>query len=102
MEIAELLELAVKQNASDLHLLPGLAPLLRIDGELAAPKNMPTLPADVVKRLIYEVLSKDQQQEFEKQLQLDFAVSYPHIGNFRVSVFHQLRGIAAVFRVVPE
>lgn len=102
MEITELLELAVKEKASDLHLLPASPPLLRIDGELIAAKDMPSLPPDMVKRLIYSFLTKDKQQEFEADLQFDLALSYPDIGHFRVSVFHQLRGVAAVFRVVPE
>jgi twitching motility protein PilT len=102
MEITELLELAVKQNASDLHLLPESTPLFRIDGELVAAKDMPKLSAQEVKGLIYTILSKQQLQEFEKNLQFDIAVSFGHIGNFRASIYHQMRGVAAVFRVIPE
>jgi twitching motility protein PilT len=102
MEMAELLDMAVKCHASDLHILPGLQPLTRIDGELLPIKDMPVLPPDVTKRLIYSVLAKDMQDQFENQLQIDLAVSFEHIGNFRVSVYHQQRGIAAVFRVIPE
>lgn len=102
MEITELLELAVKQKASDLHLLPESFPLLRIEGDLLPMKEMPLLSAEAVKGLIYTLLNKEQQQKFEKDLQMDIAISYSHIGNFRVSLFHQLRGVAAVFRVVSE
>lgn len=102
MEITELLALAVKQNASDIHLLPELPPLFRMHGELQNVPDHPPLSADEVKRLIFSVLSEDQQNEFEICLQFDIALSFTNIGNFRVSVFHQLRGIAAVFRVIPE
>jgi twitching motility protein PilT len=100
--MVELLELSIKYHASDLHILPGLPPLLRIDGELLPAKDMPILPANVTKQLIYSILTKNQQEIFERELQCEIAVTYEHIGNFRVSVYHQLRGIAAVFRIVPE
>ncbi len=102
MEMTELLELSVNQHASDLHLLPGLPPTMRIDGDLIPAKGIPALPPEVTKRLIYSVMTKDQQQAFETNLEMDLAVSYPKIGHFRVNVLHQLRGVAAVFRVIPE
>ncbi len=102
MEIIELLGLSVKQRASDLHLLPGLPPTMRIDGELIAAKGFEALSPEASKQLIYSVLTKDQQQAFETNLEMDLAVNYPKIGNFRINVLHQLRGVAAVFRVIPE
>lgn len=102
MEMVELLQLSIKRNASDLHILPELPPLLRIDGELVQLKDYPVLSQATTKYLIYSFLTKQQQEEFEKELQCDLAVSYPHVGNFRVSIFHQLRGMAAVFRIIPD
>ncbi|VVC74956.1 Twitching mobility protein [Aquicella siphonis] len=102
MEMAELLQLSIKHHASDLHMLPGLSPLMRIDGELLPAKEIQPLSPDEVKALIYSVMTKNQQERFEKELQCEVAVSLETIGNFRVSVYHQLRGIAAVFRIIPE
>lgn len=103
MEIEDLLKLAIKQKASDLHLLPEQPPLLRIDGNLIpATRELPPLTAEETKRLIYSSMTPEQQHAFETTLGSDMALSFPHIGNFRVSVLHQMRGIAAVFRVIPE
>jgi len=102
MEMEQLLELSIKQNASDLHLSPGLPPILRINGDLTNITDMPPLDAEMTKNLIYTVMDKNQQQEFEKALELDFGIMIPNVASFRVNAFHQMRGIAAVFRVIPD
>lgn len=102
MEMEELLKASVNHRASDLHLLPGLPPLLRINGDLEAIKDMPEISQEEVKRLIYSIMTKEQQEAFETMLVFEMALSVPNIGNFRVSVLHELKGIAGVFRIVPE
>jgi twitching motility protein PilT len=102
MELIDLLELAVKQNASDLHLLPHMPPLMRINGDLIIVKDMNALSPAETKNLIYSALTREQQQEYEKNLILETAISYDHIGNFRMSAFHQIHGLASVFRVILE
>jgi len=102
MEITALLQMAVKQRASDLHILPGLPPILRIDGDLVPIKEMPVLTPEITKELVYQVMTKEQQQEFEVDLEFDMAGYFPQIGNFRISVLHQIQGVAGVFRVIPE
>ena len=59
MEMADLLQLSIKRNASDLHILPELPPLLRIDGELVKLKEYPILSAATTKYLIYSFLSNN-------------------------------------------
>ena len=102
MKIEELLKISVEKHASDLHILPHLPPLLRIDGELVVIPNIDPLTAALSKQLIYTAMTIDQQEVFESKLVLDIAVSYSGIGNFRVSILHQMHGISAVFRVIPE
>src|SRR3990167_632756 len=102
MKLAELLAQSVKQGASDLHLSSGQPPMLRIDGNLAVMKDMPALDSNATQELVYSVMEKEQQAFFEKERELDFAVSLPAIAGFRVNVFHQAHGIAAVFRVIPD
>lgn len=101
MTMNELLELSVKMHASDLHILPELKPQLRIDGVLTTLKEADVLSAETTKNLIYSILTEKQKMVFEKKLVLELALSLPNIGNFRVSILHQLKGIGAVFRVVP-
>jgi twitching motility protein PilT len=102
MEVKHLLELSVQRAASDLHILPGSQPLLRIDGSLTLIKETEALSADQTKRMLYDILTPEQQQAFEENLVYELALSVNHIGNFRVSIFHQLNGIGAVFRIIPE
>lgn len=102
MDIKKLLELSVKHHASDLHLLPGLTPLLRINGALAPIKDIAPISPDKTASMIYSLMTKDQQEEFEIHRIFETALSIPKIGNFRMSALHQLHGIAAVFRVISE
>lgn len=101
MEMADLLELGIQRHASDIHLLPELSPHIRVDGDLTPLKEIPPLSPEETKKLIYSFLSKEQQDEFERERQFEIAISYAKLGHFRVSVYHQLRGMAAVFRIVP-
>lgn len=101
MDIQALLKIAVDRRASDLHILPQLQPMLRIDGDLLPIPDTATLTSEAAKTLVYSVMTQEQQQLFEKNLVIDMPYSVPGLGNFRVSLLHQLNGLAAVFRVVP-
>ncbi len=102
MDMNELLLLCVKKTASDLHLSPGEPPILRLDGDLQPIKEIPPLDADTTKNLIYSIMTPEQQKEFEKNWELDFAVELKDISRFRVNAFRQSKGVAAVFRTIPE
>src|SRR3990167_9469009 len=102
MELEKLLELAVKKHASDLHLIPGLSPLLRIEGSLNVLKNYPVLSSNETERMIRNMMTTEQQETFGQKLIMEMALSFSEIGHFRVSAFHQRLGAAAVFRVIPE
>jgi twitching motility protein PilT len=101
LDIETLFKISVKRNASDLHLSTGSPPLLRIDGELVILENIPILNGNTIKKLVYSIMDQDQQHLFESSLELDFFVLFPHLAGFRVNVFYQLHGIAAVFRIIP-
>jgi twitching motility protein PilT len=102
MELKDLLELSVKQNASDLHLSPTSPPRIRINGDIVHAPNLDKLSSDQTKHLIYSSMDPTQQREFEKLLELDFTFQIPNLGSFRVNAFRQALGIAAVFRIIPE
>lgn len=102
MDIQQLLALSVTQKASDLHLSPGLPPMLRIEGQLVIPEGMPTLDKDTVKAMIESLLNPEQQITLQTKFQLDFAYFAPDIGGFRVNAYHEANGVAAVLRVIPS
>lgn len=102
MKIFDLLNISVNQHASDLHISPGLSPIMRVDGELLPIKNVLPLDAESAKRLIYSTFDAGQLKEFEEKREIDYAISIPHVSRFRVNAFHQSNGVAGVFRVIPE
>ncbi len=97
----ELLELVVKHDASDLHLCNGLPPVVRIDGEL---KQTPyeELDESVVQRIIYDILTDEQIQRFETELELDCSYSLRSVARFRVNVFRDRGTVAAAMRLIPR
>lgn len=101
MQISDLLQLAVQRHASDLHIIPGSPPLLRIDGTLSNIKEIPPLSPDVTQKLLIDLMTPEQQQVFNLERVCEMALPFGAIGNFRVSIFHQMNGIGGVFRVVP-
>ena len=70
VKIQQLFKLMVESGGSDLHLTVGSPPGLRVNGEIVRVK-IPSLTAADTKRLIYQVLSEEQKNEFEKNLELD-------------------------------
>lgn len=101
MDIAELLAFTVQNRASDLHLSAGMPPMIRIDGDIRK-VNLPPLSNDEVRALIYDIMNDRQRRDYEENLEVDFSFELPNIARFRVNAYHQDRGAAAVFRVIPS
>ncbi|PSJ42617.1 twitching motility protein PilT [Zobellella endophytica] len=101
MDITELLAFSVKHNASDLHLSAGVPPLIRVDGEVRK-INLPVLDHRDVHRLVYDIMNDRQRKELEENFEVDFSFELPGLARFRVNAFHQARGAAAAFRVIPS
>ena len=100
MDISELLLFAQKQGASDLHLSSGEPPMLRIHGEVKK-INLPSLSKEEVHKMLYDIMGDNQRKIFEEKHELDFSIELADIARFRVNVFMQRRGEAAVFRSIP-
>jgi twitching motility protein PilT len=100
MDISEFLIFAVNNKASDLHLSAGEPPHVRIHGEMRKFET-PVLGREEIHNMIYDILSDQQRKIYEEQLEIDFSFSLGEYGRFRVNVFKQNRGDAAVFRTIP-
>ncbi|MDT5063029.1 MAG: twitching motility protein PilT [Acidobacteriota bacterium] len=100
-KLDELLSTMKQQHASDLHLASGSAPYLRIHGEMVK-LNYREVSQEVCQSLIFQILSEKQQELFSENWELDFSYPLPDVGRFRVNVFMQRNGVAAVFRLIPE
>ncbi len=90
-----------QQNASDLHLSSGSAPYLRIHGEMVK-LNYHEVSHEVCQSLIFQILTEKQREIFAEHWELDLSYPLPEVGRFRVNVFMQRNGVAAVFRLIPE
>ncbi len=101
MDISELLIFAVKNKASDLHVSAGEPPLVRIHGEMRRIEGS-SLENEAIHRMIYDILNDDQRKTYEEHLEIDFSFALGEYGRFRVNVFKQNRGDAAVFRTIPN
>lgn len=100
MDINELLDFAIHNHASDLHLSGGSPPVLRIDGVLRRIKAE-ALGGDGIRRMVHSLMSEAQRATFDTELELDFAISFGLEARFRVNAFTTKDGAAAVFRVIP-
>jgi len=100
VEITELLKFTIENDASDLHLSAKNQPIVRIDGELQRIKS-DVLSADEIKKMVYSVMAEEQRADFEREQELDFAISLGNDARFRVNAFTNRHGTAAVFRVIP-
>jgi len=101
MDIADLLAFSVKHGASDLHLSAGVAPMLRVDGEIQR-RDLPVLTPAAVRELIHSVMNSAQRSAFESAHEADFSYAVPGLGRFRVNAFEQQRGAGAVFRSITS
>ncbi|HLY24084.1 MAG TPA: type IV pilus twitching motility protein PilT [bacterium] len=100
MDITELLILTRDRDASDLHLTVGTPPSLRIHGKLVR-LDYPALTAASLHEMLYDVLTDDHKARFEDTHDLDLSLELQNVGRFRVNVFMQRLGEAAVFRLIP-
>jgi twitching motility protein PilT len=101
MEILELLTFGVEQGASDCHLSAGEPPMLRVNGDLKKLDYAP-LSHEQVHALVFDIMSDAQRKTFEEIHECDFSFAMGDIARFRVNVFMQRKGEAAVFRTIPS
>jgi twitching motility protein PilT len=89
------------QGASDLHLIAGQQPAIRIRGDIERIKY-DVLTSDALKVLLYEITSEYKIKIFEETGDVDFAYEVPGLARYRVNYFRQKNGIGAVFREIPD
>lgn len=100
-EMKELLELAIKSNASDLHLTCGVPPVIRIDGRLSTVPNKASLTLETVTRLVQSFMTQEQLEALKIQKELDFSFGYQDT-RFRTNAYFQKGNPAAALRLIPK
>jgi twitching motility protein PilT len=101
MELNDILRIAVKGQASDIHLKAGLPPLFRVDGALVPLKDGERLQPDHLHNMLSTITTPGQKQHFDAAHEVDLAYSIAGLGRFRVNAFMQRGTIGIVFRVIP-
>ena len=101
MELNDILKIALKGGASDIHLKSGLPPMFRVDGALVPLKNGERLMPEQVTGMATNIMNPVQKQRFEETREVDLAYGIPGLGRFRVNVFQQRGSVGIVFRVIP-
>ena len=89
------------QGASDLHLVSGSQPILRVHGELERVKYK-LMENDELKSLLYEICPENKIKVFEETGDMDFGYEVPNLARYRCNFFQQKWGIGAVFREIPS
>src|SRR3954467_15236736 len=101
MELNEILTIALRGGASDIHLKAGLPPMFRVDGQLVPLKDGKRLPPEDVARMSFGIMNDFQKEKFKQTNEVDLAYGVPGLGRFRVNVFQQRGSMGAVLRVIP-
>ncbi len=101
MDINDLLHAAVDSRASDLLLVTGAPPMLRIDGDLRATELEPLTPRSI-EDLCRQLMTPEQAERLRQHQDVDFGVAVPGMGRFRTNVHYQRGGLAAAIRYIPN
>ncbi len=101
MNVKPLFKLMVEKKASDLFFAPYAPAKIKIDGKIM-PVNKLEMTPKMVKQAALELMDENQLEIFTKELEIDFAISEPGLGRFRVNVFHQRSNVAMVLRYITS
>ncbi|MCF8108457.1 MAG: type IV pilus twitching motility protein PilT [Desulfohalobiaceae bacterium] len=88
-------------GASDLHLSSGSQPVIRLHGDMQRVK-FKSLESEDLKKMLFEITPSQKAKEFEETGDVDFSYEIPNLARYRVNFFQQRRGVAAVFREIPQ
>ena len=97
----DILRTSQQMRSSDIHLTVGLPPMVRIDGKLIQTRYDVVTPREA-QRLVYDVLTTEQIEKFERTRELDFSYSVASIGRFRFNVYRQRGTVGCAMRAIPQ
>lgn len=104
--IKDLLAIVIKRNASDLHLLEGICPVIRVDGVLIPLTDYPQLTKETLEQLGFSLTNSSQKELILVNKELDFSVPFEDgkgsFGRFRANVYYQKGSLACEFRYIPS
>ncbi len=102
MDIISLLKLGKSRDASDLHLVVGQPPLLRIDGRLKPLDDQPSVTGEDMEQALKDTVTERELDEFDRLMELDFGRGVAEVGRIRFNVARQRGTISIVARLLPS
>ena len=99
MDLIELLKLTTEKKASDLHIITGYHPTIRVNDKLIQLKTHDPITKESAKTILYKILNDTQKEEFETNKEIDFSYEMEKF-RFRVNYYHSRGSIAGAFRVI--
>lgn len=100
-QIDAFFKLMNEQGASDLHMIAGQKPILRIRGDIERVKYK-ILEDDELKAMFYEIITEEKAKKFEETGDVDFGYEISGLARYRGNLFQQKYGVGAVFREIPS
>lgn len=101
MNIFDMLDLLIAQNGSDIHIIVGTPPMLRVHGQLTPIEGTPALTIEQAESLINPIMTQEQQDYVKVNKELDFGYQFESKGRFRVNAYHAQGTLAAALRLIP-
>ena len=98
--MVQILKTAIRENASDIHITPGVPPVLRVRGEVV-PLKVESLTEQRSKELCYSIITSEQKRQFEIEKDIDFSFSVEDKARFRGHLYFQKNSVAGCFRQIP-
>ncbi len=99
--IDDLLAMACRQGASDLHLKAGVYPFMRVAGEMKPIRDWARLAQEDTLTMAFTIMSNRQKQRFKENAEIDVSYGVPGLGRFRCNIFQQRGSVGLVIRVIP-
>jgi twitching motility protein PilT len=101
LSIKDLLSKMIELGASDMHLVVGLPPVVRVHGACEPLAGLPVLNQTDTQDLIYSVMNEDQIAEFEGNMECDLSFGIKGLSRFRLNVYRDRGSVVAAFRTIP-
>ncbi len=102
MNIHDIMDNLAQAGGSDIHIVIGSPPTLRIDGDLIPVEGAPVLGEKETAALIAPLMTQEQADYVTKNKELDFGYQFKDVGRFRVNVYHSMGAMAAALRLIPN
>jgi len=101
MSLQQIFQQAIQNNASDVHIIVGKPPILRIQGQLKAIKAEAEVTTELAKKMILEILSEQQKEKLLKDRELDTSYETPDKTRFRINCYFEKGNLGLVARIIP-